>query len=1045
MRFPRPRTACITCLCYIGISYPACAQAKLESPELKDGSSLSLSSDSIVIPGPLRSFLRMAGISQEVNPDEVMPLLARNVALYGYSAGTEKEYLVLLDRYVHLARELQHLSDANGTIRFSGCNDSAELLSILGYKLQQGCGDRNTSLVTANPERAFLTIDSGFPLTAVEQALQQNGSFSYPFPATRVPIFFNEKDWTSVSKRNRKSDNNLLDVLLHDQNLDRLYAAMAKYDQETRLALKRSPGLGELMPLAAVIDLYGSQICIKSGRVIVPGGAEKAWEDLVGASPRSPGDFVPRLFTKDTGWLAAYFDALARLNKTQQTPLTGGARLNRFYEAYRSTAIRSDGWKGIYPRNGNLLILLASLRWQADGDFAIPGGLGLWDEILPEMAKFKENRMWLGRSHGWNTSGRLLETMVAASNLQSEIGPVQIFLILNAMSSRRPPERQLSNETDKLIAQRFPQFNRWFPIFAEFPALDDASIAEFVRAASRVEAVSNPALRANALGAFQANIGLWQILARQGQIPSDQLNSSWRNTVQPFVGFESSVQLFEGARASLESILQAATGSRILSQDQIIDLLAGPVRDDPDSQRAHHDLAERIRAVLDDQRLVSLDNLFGLFDGMTELAHGAQVGNSLLPLAGSLREFEMPRPIFTGDEKTTWAPIVYSSRHAELQVRTDLTKMLRSPSPPSQLEAARGQLTAFLRDTLVGLNYAYYEPPGAEILHNNPLFVRSHDFSSASVEGIKENWGIPRLIGIGETAGGGAYLLGSLADLPYALASAEEDFIVPKNIQALIWREVVSSLLVDATLPRWWNVSQNELHIAALTQRAGEELLKASTSDADLRAKVIGILSDRMTPLYLERTNGALQHPENFAGVISQTPPSDIFYLAFEFRRRYPDQASSWGPAGRELEDLSQRYPSEASWERLSADFGIPHPTLMFTNSCALLNMNAVSSTLADSGSLFAENWDSNNLYWARLADEMGYSPAALNVLAPKLSRDMIANIFATDMDDWPALLRAMEATGEEFRRGKITLQTSDYYRPATNEASGRIARGSDK
>jgi hypothetical protein len=33
-----------------------------------------------------------------------------------------------------------------------------------------------------------------------------------------------------------------------------------------------------------------------------------------------------------------------------------------------------------------------------------------------------------------------------------------------------------------------------------------------------------------------------------------------------------------------------------------------------------------------------------------------------------------------------------------------------------------------LRDALVGLNYAYYEPPNAQILHINPLFVRSHDF-----------------------------------------------------------------------------------------------------------------------------------------------------------------------------------------------------------------------------------------------------------------------------------------------------------------------------
>jgi hypothetical protein len=37
----------------------------------------------------------------------------------------------------------------------------------------------------------------------------------------------------------------------------------------------------------------------------------------------------------------------------------------------------------------------------------------------------------------------------------------------------------------------------------------------------------------------------------------------------------------------------------------------------------------------------------------------------------------------------------------------------------------------------------------------------------------------------------------------------------------------------------------------------------------------------------------------------------------------------------------------------------------------------------------------------------------------------MIANIFASNINDWPALLRALEKTGDEFRQGKITVQTA--------------------
>ena len=45
-----------------------------------------------------------------------------------------------------------------------------------------------------------------------------------------------------------------------------------------------------------------------------------------------------------------------------------------------------------------------------------------------------------------------------------------------------------------------------------------------------------------------------------------------------------------------------------------------------------------------------------------------------------------------------------------------------------------------------------------------------------------------------------------------------------------------------------------------------------------------------------------------------------------------------------------------------------------------------------------------------------------LNRLVPELTRHMIANIFATDIEDWPALTRAMRETGDDFRQGKIAL-----------------------
>ncbi|MGA9667594.1 MAG: hypothetical protein WBQ94_00210 [Terracidiphilus sp.] len=995
-----------------------------------EASSSLASQDTVVIPGPLRPFLRMAGISQEIPTEEVLPMLARNVALQGYQEGRPTEFLVLIDRYVQLARRLQSLAGADGIIRVAGCDDAAGLIQVLGYRFQEGCGPKGAVLATQNPRRAFLTIDSGFPITELEEDLEKGKPFAFAFPATRVPVLFSEKAWIGLARENRENREDLLDALLHDRDVDRLYSAMARTDRQTSFALVRSPGLRKLVPLAAVLDFYGSRICIRSGQVSVPNGtkAERAWQELVGASPKSPGDFVTHLLAEDHGWMAAYFDAMSRVGPMQQAQLAEPDRLKRLYDAYRSALHDSNSTSaatGVFPRNSGLLVLFTRLQWKPSGEPQIPGNPQIWKEILTRKTKSNSYRDWATTTRSWDSPEKLLEVLVASSSTQSGDEPLRIYLTLSSIDSGRAQGKQLTDATLRLLASRFHQFNNWYTIFAEFPALDDESIARFVEAADRIDKTPTPALRSNALGAFQADIGLWQILARQGQIPAHSLNRSWQGVVQPFSRVSSSTQLFDAARTSLQSILLAAAGTKELSQNQVVDLLAGPSLESKDGWHVHHELARRISAVMDDQRLVSLDTLFGLYDGLGEMAHGASTSTNLLPLAEELREFELPRPIFTGGEKAAWSPIVYTSRHAELQVRTDLTRVIRSPGSPAQLEEARARLTPFLRDTLVGLNYAYYEPPGAQVLHNNPLFVRSHDFSASSVQGIEHVWGSPTLVGIGVTAGGGAYMLGSLADLPYALASMEEDFIAPEKVQALIWKEVVPELLVVSVTPRWWNVSQDEMHAAALYQRFGEELLIASASNPQLREKVLGILSNRLSPAVFEETEHALQHSETATALVPRIVPADAFFLATEFRSKFPGEASQWGTAGQDLEALVQKDPSNTSPERLSKDFGTPHPAMAQSNGCTLLNTGIFPVSGAFDDRLFAESWESSNLYWARLADEMGYSPVMLNVLVPDLTRHMVSNIFATDIDDWPALLRAMEETGDQFRQGRITLHAA--------------------
>jgi hypothetical protein len=990
--------------------------------------SSSADSDEVAIPGPLRSFLRMAAISQKVSPEEVLPLLARNVVVNGFQGGGGKptEFLILLNWYMDQARELLAFASPEGVIHISDCADAKPLLPILGYRMKMSCGP-NAALETTNADRAFLTIDSGFPLSDLEETLRGGKPFAYPYTSTRVPVLFAGNDWTAAEKNGSNTKKELVDSLLRDPGMARLYWAMSRMDIETRNALWQSLGLRKLVPVAAVLDFYGSHISIRAGKVIVPGGApaESAWKDLVGVSPESPAEFTIRLLSKDDGWLAAYFDALSRVGQKQQPYFTESRHLHNFYEALRGKDLSPSPTRHSFRPDQGLFLLVNRLQLEPNGQPHIPGGLEVWKEAMRAKSDSKIVKEWGKRAGGWSNPEQLVEGMVAVSRVSSREGPLNTFLALTEIDRNRSPDQRLNVATARLLADKFPRFGDQYLVFSEFPSLGNASITRFFTVAEGLNRIPDRLLRADALGILQANIGLWQILARQGQIPAASLTDSWQKFLNPFGAIQNSGQLFDAGRSSLAELMRAATGRQALSQDEVIALLAGPNQTSPEGQQVRQELANRMRLVVDDQRLVSLDTLLALGDGLNQMTKGKGASDSLLPLAGELREFEMPKPLFTTRERSEYAAGLYSNRHTILQMRTDVAKVLKSQTPTAgEIAEARGQLTPFLRDTLVGLNYAYYEPSGAQMLHNNPLFVRSHDFSGGDYSGEaatagEQTWRTPRLFGRGWTASGGAHLIGSMADLPYVLAKVEQDFIVPQNVQSLIWEDLVPGLMTSAILPRWWGVTRNELHAVTLYQRTGEELMAAAGENEKVRQTVMSILSDRMLPQRSEEVERALRAGHEEAA-LSQTTPAETFYLTAEFRRRSPGDTSHWGAAGKELEALAARFPTEVSWDRLSEDFGVPHPALAQSYARELLNVKPFPSFLGYSSRLLAESWDSNNLYWARLADEMNYSPVMLNRLVPELTRRMVERTFATHLEDWTAVLRAMRETGDEFRQGKI-------------------------
>ena len=68
------------------------------------------------------------------------------------------------------------------------------------------------------------------------------------------------------------------------------------------------------------------------------------------------------------------------------------------------------------------------------------------------------------------------------------------------------------------------------------------------------------------------------------------------------------------------------------------------------------------------------------------------------------------------------------------------------------------------------------------------------------------------------------------------------------------------------------------------------------------------------------------------------------------------------------------------------------------------------------SSRILAESWESNTLYWVALADELNLPPSALNLKIPEWTGMLAEQIFASHLEDWPAVLRSLHHVGEDVR-----------------------------
>jgi hypothetical protein len=969
----------------------------------------------IEIPGPLRSFARMAAVNPDGDPSAFLAALARNVVTQGYSASRGEtieptEYLKLVMRYLAQARELAAFAGSNKEIVVPACDSlqSGELLHIIGYRMRGGCGG-DLVLETVNPGRAFLTIDSGFPLASLEEALRTNHEFTYPYASSSIPLPYGESYWLPAGGK----QTSFIDAFIGDPILCRAFLGLRKLDPETAGALREAIPLPRIEAFANVLDFFGGMFQIRNGKAVVPGGAhsEAMWAELVGVPPSRGGAFFDKLLSRDDGWMASYFDALSRIEGPVRDYLTEPQRLKRFYLAIRGRVTSPGPARPVFRSNTAMTLLTTRLRLDAGGQPHLPGGLDVWKHVFGTRRRGGRFDARIARaSAGWKEPDDVIEALFGLCRKTMGDEPLQIFMTLSDLDGWRA--QALAPATAIRLADDYRAFGAQYTIFTESRWLGDRTILQYLDSARAIDRIGDLQQRADAAGAMQSLAGLWQILCRQGSIPPAEADSSLFGLLVRFAHVTTDRALFDAGRSGVALLLKAAgvpTAEPV--QARILDLFAGaPENSDAELKRQ---VVQAMVRLLDAQRLTPLDTLFELADNLESAAGGGKLNTALVQrLAARIADIEPPRANLTGMEVARLSKGYWAERHIDAERRLNLRAAIEHASGrPDRMRDLRGLLAPFLRDVLVGLNYVYYAPPGAQVLLTNPIFVRGHDFIGLSDD--PQTWERTQVAGTGWPASAGGRLMGSLAGLPDELAAAEQNFLVPAREQALIWADLVPELMVSAKVPRWWNATPAQMHWVGLHMRYGESLVADAALDPALRARVVAVLGTLAPPVRAAEVAGLIGQGE-VREALAHITPSELFLIA----RRMRSSGAGSRMVAENIQQLQSDSPQTVNYDAISRLFGTPKPALTSSYRSQLLFLRTLPALMGYSSRILAESWESTTLYWAALADQIHATPAQLNVLIPEWTRKMAEQIFATHLEDWPALLRSLRSVGGDVTAG---------------------------
>jgi hypothetical protein len=192
--------------------------------------------------------------------------------------------------------------------------------------------------------------------------------------------------------------------------------------------------------------------------------------------------------------------------------------------------------------------------------------------------------------------------------------------------------------------------------------------------------------------------------------------------------------------------------------------------------------------------------------------------------------------------------------------------------------------------------------------------------------------------------------------------------------------------------------------------RLGETLVAEAALNAGERKKLVEVMERHAPPARVNKIESLLAEGR-VRPALDHVTPAEAFLLASDSRK------DSRLPLAEEIRQLASAMPELLSDDAISNAFGTPKPTLANSYRPQLLNLRTFPTLMGYSSRIMAESWESSLLYYAALADEVHLMPSQLNVMVPDWTQRTVERIFATHLEDWPALLRSLRLVGDEVRQ----------------------------